>query len=58
MRMMFSRISAKRWMGSLEGTNRFCLDVLPHPRFQRTLLDKFDRAAQHPRDLLLHCHNV
>jgi hypothetical protein len=44
--------------GSLEGTNRFCLDVLLHARFQRTFLDKFDRAAQHPRELRLHSHNV
>ncbi len=53
-----SRISAKRWIGSLEGTNSLCLDVLLHPRFQRTLFDKFDRAAQHLRDLLLHSHNI
>lgn len=44
--------------GSLEGTNRFCLDVLLHARFQRTFLDKFDRAAQHPRELRLHPHKV
>jgi hypothetical protein len=45
MRMMFSRISAKRRIGSLEGTNRLCLDVLLNPRFQRALLDKFDRTT-------------
>ncbi len=39
---MFSRISAKRWMGSLEGTNCLSLDVLLHPRFQGTLFDKLD----------------
>ena len=45
-------------MGSLEGANRLCLDVLLHPWLQRTFLDKFDCAARHPRDPLLHLHNV
>lgn len=43
-------MSAKRWIGALGGTNRLGVDVSLHARFQRTVLDKFDRVAQHPRD--------
>jgi hypothetical protein len=55
---MFLRISSKRWRGSLEGTNRLGLDVLPHAGFQRPFLDQFDRAAQHPREMALDSHDI
>jgi hypothetical protein len=57
-RMIFSRISSKRCMGSLEGTNDLGLDVFPHPRLQRPFLDKFDGMAKHLRDLLLDSRDI
>lgn len=57
MRAMFSRISTKRWIGSLEGMNRLGLNVLPYPRLERAFLNEFHCPVQHPRNLPLDCHD-
>ena len=58
MRSAFSRMSSKRWIGSLEGTDGLGSNTPLHARFQRPFFDQFDWPPKHLGDLSLDADHV
>jgi len=57
-RAMFSRISSKRWTGSLEGTHGLGVHGILHARFEGSLFHQFDRAAEEIGKLVLNADHI